>query len=171
MSASPSSSLCVDDDVFNLFRNHKDQDPEVLFSAQPPPLPPMMGTFRPFALSQDLTLGGSVTFSYYGFLKVKDLTTLLPEDVRYLETKGCLHVPSGAHLDQFVGHYFLHVHPCMPILDEGEFWDMYSSKRDDKKKPVGISLLVFQAMLFAASTVGIFLRALSNSTKYLSLFR
>ena len=107
-------------------------------------------------LSQDLAFQASVIFSYHSFLTLKELPKLPPEDVRYLEIKGCLHVPSGVHLDEFMRRYFLHVHPCMPVLDEREFWKTYSSWQDDEKGPNGISMLVFQAMLFAASAVSIF---------------
>ncbi|KIM93818.1 hypothetical protein OIDMADRAFT_63932, partial [Oidiodendron maius Zn] len=94
----------------------------------------------------------SVTFSYYRFLEVKELAKLVPGDVRYLESKGCLHVPSRPHLDQFIRHYFLYVHPCTPILDEGHFWDIYLSLRGNKNETETISLLLFQAMLFAATS-------------------
>ncbi|KIX02483.1 uncharacterized protein Z518_08424 [Rhinocladiella mackenziei CBS 650.93] len=114
------------------------------------PLQPSSGIFQPF--SKDLTFNTSVIFSYYRFLEMKELTRLPPEDVRYLEMKGCLHVPSGSYLDEFVRQYFLHVHPCLPILHEGDFWHMYAHKRDDSPRPPTMSLLLFQAMLFAAST-------------------
>ena len=127
------------------------------YLSQPPTIPLNIGDFSPF--SRELSFNTSVTFSYYRFLEVKELVKLGPSDVRYLESKGCLHVPSGPHLDQFIRHYFLHVHPCTPLIDEGRFWDMYSNTQDNKENG-RISLLLFQAMLFAAVTVGIL--SLSN---------
>lgn len=124
------------------------------YPVRPSTIPPNIENFSPF--SRELAFNTSVTFSYYRFLEVKELTKLTSSDVRYLESKGCLHVPSGPHLDQFIRNYFLHVHPCTPLLDEGQFWDMYSNAQDDNKGTDRVSLLVFQAMLFSAATVGIF---------------
>lgn len=50
----------------------------------------------------------------------------------------------------FVHNYFLYVHPFLPLLDEARFWQEYrlfNVHRD------GISILLFHAMLFAASCV------------------
>ena len=33
-------------------------------------------------------------------MKLEALTKLTPGDVRYLESKGCLHVPSGPHIEE-----------------------------------------------------------------------
>ena len=113
-----------------------------------------MNNFLP--IFQELAFNTSVTFSYYSALEVKELSRLAPGDVRYLESKGCLHVPSRPHLDPFIRNYFLYVHPCMPVLDEAQFGDMYSHMCDNRKGTDRISLLLFQAMLFAATTVSIF---------------
>jgi hypothetical protein len=119
------------------------------------PSPPI-GSVQPLLpFTKDQTFNSSVPFSCYRFLELRGLAGLTPEDVRYLESKGCLHVPSGPHLDQLVQQYFSHVHPFMPILDEEEFWYMYACRQHDLAKGCGLSLLVFQAMLFAASTVSI----------------
>ncbi|KAK8061510.1 fungal-specific transcription factor domain-containing protein [Apiospora phragmitis] len=90
-----------------------------------------------------------ITYSYYPFLSINNLHNLLPQDVNYLESQGCLRVPTPEVLDEFVRQYFLHVHPLMPVLNEGDFWEMYgqygfggSGER--------MSLLVFQSMLFVA---------------------
>jgi hypothetical protein len=166
LSRSPSVSLCLDGTYGFLPdtgpNSSKDED-YFSFLSQQSPITPLMGLFRPF--SQDLMFNTSVTFSYYPFLKLGGLTKLQPDDVRYLEMKGCLHVPSRPSLDKFIRQYFLHVHPCMPILDEGEFWDMYSSAGGETNKTYGIPLLVFQAMLFTASTVGIALPIFLNYAK------
>lgn len=92
-------------------------------------------------------------FSFHRFLELKDLSRLPPEDVKYLEMKGCLHVPTGPVLDEFIRQYFLHVHPCLPMLNEAEFWDMYNNQFDQSRKRRTISLFTFQAMLFASCAV------------------
>jgi hypothetical protein len=152
---SPPRNFCIDNEISNLL-GLGDTDPLSnqdygLFTSRPSPLPHPMSSFS-FSLPQDFGFNASVTFSYYRFLKLDKLSNIPPEDVRFLETKGCLHVPSGDYLEQFVRQYFLHVHPCMPILDEAEFWELYSGDGNESGTS-GISLLVFQAMLFAASTV------------------
>ena len=107
-------------------------------------------------LSPEVALSNpNIPFSYYRFLEVKEISKLSPGDVKYLEMKGCLHVPSGKHLDDFVSQYFLRVHPFMPILDEGDFWHAYSRKLDLSARSPKVSLLVFQAMLFAACAVSV----------------
>ena len=129
------------------------EEHSVPFLSRPSTIPPIINNFSPF--SQELAFNTSVTFSYYSALEVKELSRLAPGDVRYLESKGCLHLPSRPYLDLFIRHYFLHVHPCMPVLDEGQFWDMYSNMCDNREGTDKISLLLFQAMLFAATAVSI----------------
>ncbi len=92
-------------------------------------------------------------FSYYSFLQVERLSTVQPDDVRFLEYKGCLHLPARPALDEFVREYFLHVHPSLPFLYEGLLWSMYEEHIGGPEKPVRHSLFVFQAMLFATCSV------------------
>lgn len=75
-----------------------------------------------------------------------------PEDARTLEVNGCLHIPIRSTLDIIVREYFLHVHPTLPILDEGKFWNVYRNK-DRRKNYPRISLFLFQAMLFVSCSV------------------
>ncbi|PGH30491.1 hypothetical protein GX50_06746 [[Emmonsia] crescens] len=103
----------------------------------------------PFS-SDNLNGDSNVIFSFYRFIELRDLHTLPTEDVKFLEMKGCLHVPSGPILDEFVRQYFLHVHPCLPVLNEADFWSMYSNRSDGIKKPRAISLFILQAMFFAS---------------------
>lgn len=92
-------------------------------------------------------------FSFYSFLKLPDLSNLPPEDVKFLEMKGCLHVPTRPILDEFIRQYFLHVHPCLPLLNEADFWRIYRGKQDRPGKDTSISLFTFQAILFASCAV------------------
>jgi hypothetical protein len=79
---------------------------------------------------------------------------LSPTEIRSLERQLCFQVPSGAVLDEFVRQFFLYVHPCLPMLNEGVFWSMYSKRPHAGPEVLSCSLVVFQAMLFASSRVG-----------------
>lgn len=98
-------------------------------------------------------LDGHLVFSYFKFLKLDQLSSMPPEDARTLESSGCLHVPTKSVLDYFVREYFLHVHPNLPMVDEGQFWKIYTQQEGSYGKPTQFSLFLFQAMLFAASNV------------------
>ncbi|EEH34680.2 hypothetical protein PAAG_05729 [Paracoccidioides lutzii Pb01] len=91
-----------------------------------------------------------VIFSFYRFVELRNLHTLSTEDVKYLEMKGSLHLPAAPILHEFVREYFLHVHPCLPILNEADFWSMYSNRTEGSTKPRAISLFIVQARFFAS---------------------
>ncbi|KAH6972114.1 hypothetical protein BKA56DRAFT_677088 [Ilyonectria sp. MPI-CAGE-AT-0026] len=93
----------------------------------------------------------TVLYSHYRYLSVGNLHSIPHQDVSYLEAQGCLHVPTRPTLDNFVEQYFAQMHVLLPLIHEGEFWDMYSDKGDAVPRRT-ISLLVFQAMLFASCT-------------------
>jgi hypothetical protein len=97
-------------------------------------------------------LVSDITYSYYAFLEVNNLPHIPPQDVNFLELQGCLRLPARSVLDEFVQQYFLHVHPLLPILDEGDFWDMYCNAAGVSSQGK-MSLLVFQAILFASCNV------------------
>jgi hypothetical protein len=113
-------------------------------------IPPMMD--QSMTSSDAAALDKSIIFSYYEFLELKDLSRLSPTDVRFLDSKGCFRVPARPYLDEFLRKYFLYIHPCYPVVDEAEFWSLYNQEGlwDGQSK---ISLMLFQAMLFAASAV------------------
>ncbi|CEL08458.1 hypothetical protein ASPCAL11608 [Aspergillus calidoustus] len=92
-----------------------------------------------------------VFYSFHPFLKLPGLSEVPQEDIQYLNLKGCFRVPSGGTLDEFVRKYFLYVHPCLPIINEAEFWQMYYHQSGVGAEEGGLSLFTFQAMLFAAS--------------------
>ena len=87
-----------------------------------------------------------------------DLRHTSPEDVEYLRAKGCFTFPQKDVQDELLRWYFDYVHPQIPMLDEEEMWERYlqkTSRRMDVYPNDGaqkISLLLFRAMLFAAST-------------------
>lgn len=79
------------------------------------------------------------------FIATPELGHLSALDVRFMQLNGCFDLPPMPILNELVRMYFLHTHPIAPLLDEGDFWDAFSCSSGEK-----ISLLLFQAMVFAA---------------------
>ncbi|KAL6232268.1 hypothetical protein BDW75DRAFT_247299 [Aspergillus navahoensis] len=69
-------------------------------------------------------------------------------NLTFVKSQMALKVPIQEVLDVFVKHYFLYVHPFLPVIDEAVFWKKY--RRSDASAGK-ISTLHFQTMLFAAS--------------------
>ncbi|KAL5585813.1 hypothetical protein FOVSG1_013505 [Fusarium oxysporum f. sp. vasinfectum] len=90
---------------------------------------------------------GLVMYSHYRFLTAGNIHAIPHQDVTYLEAQGCLHVPITPILDVFMSKYFAHIHLFLPLIDEGDFWDMYSQSSQSKDT---ISLVVLYAMLFTS---------------------
>lgn len=97
-------------------------------------------------------VNADITYSYYPFLTISNLHNVIPQDVNFLESQGCLRIPTRAILDEFVQQYFLHVHPLLPFLNEGDFWNLYCQQSSGNTGE-NMSLLVFQAMLFSCCNV------------------
>lgn len=104
---------------------------------------------------QTMNFTSEITFSYYPWLAISNLANILPQDVQYLDMQGCLRVPTRAVLDEFVQQYFLHVHPLLPLFNEGDFWEMYCHQGFGAAPTEKMSLLVFQSMLFATCNVSV----------------
>lgn len=66
-----------------------------------------------------------------------------------LGSDDCYTIPTKPILERFMEHYFLCVHPMLPVLNEGDFWDTFTTT-DETKSP---DILLLQAMLFAACPV------------------
>jgi hypothetical protein len=94
----------------------------------------------------------TVLYSHCGYITIGNLHKIPHEDVNYLEAQGCLHIPTRPTLDNFVEQYFTHIHVLLPLLNEGDFWDMYF-QNEGSASPDKISLLVFQAVLFSSCSV------------------
>ncbi|KAJ2893455.1 uncharacterized protein MKZ38_008663 [Zalerion maritima] len=94
----------------------------------------------------------TVVYSYHSFLAVNSLVHVLPQDVNFLESEGCFHLPSRPILDHFVHRYFLHVHPTLPMLNETDFWEAYTCTRHGQEGTGKrtVSLLLVQTILFAS---------------------
>jgi hypothetical protein len=79
------------------------------------------------------------------------------EDIAFLNKKGCFQLPQNLLLNGFVRKYFLYVHPFLPFLDEGTFWDIYCQRQSAKLNNETIPLLILQANLFASCSVNPFI--------------
>lgn len=98
-------------------------------------------------------LASDIVYSYYPFISISNLPYILPQDVNYLESQSCFRLPTKAILDEFVQQYFLHVHPLLPIFNEGDFWDIYCQQATGSYTGQKISLLVMQALIFSSCNV------------------
>lgn len=94
-------------------------------------------------------------YTYFDFIEAETFSHIAPEDFKFLEFKGCFHLPARSILDRVVRQYFLHVHPALPIIDERAFWEMYFPREGGAKRspPKRITLFVLRAMLFVACSV------------------
>jgi hypothetical protein len=84
----------------------------------------------------------------YPFLLSDRLSSLAPEDLAFLSSKGSLTIPDRAYTKEFVTQYFLRIHPILPVLDEIQVWNAFEGNSTEK-----VSLFVFQALLFASCPV------------------
>lgn len=98
-------------------------------------------------------LDSHVMFSFMPFLQA-DISHLSEDKAQFLDTQGSFKIPGMQSLNEFIRVYFQNVHPILPLIDESAFWKMYTRKTGSSRD---MSLFVFQAMLFAASSVS-FLR-------------
>lgn len=86
-----------------------------------------------------------------------DMSRVSAEDYSYLKQKGSFSLPKRDVLEDLLECYFDYIHPTMPFIDETEFWEIYHGRdADGQPSPLShrtrISWLIFQAMLFAATT-------------------
>ncbi|OGM49895.1 hypothetical protein ABOM_001521 [Aspergillus bombycis] len=95
--------------------------------------------------SVDPTTPSSVSFFFCPFLTLNGLAVLPQEDVTYLASKGSLSVPDWSTINEFARQYFLHIHPCLPALDEAEFWRISVDSASHT-----LSLFVLHALLFSS---------------------
>jgi hypothetical protein len=111
-----------------------------------------------------------VLYTTQPFLVLPDLRVLPEQDVDFLELNRCFHLPVRTVQEEFINQYFLYLHPYYPLVDEKEFWDMYMGRESGDGKGRPMSLLVFQAMLFAASAVRLnqVLRDMADKKQFVS---
>ncbi|KAL4881626.1 hypothetical protein BJY04DRAFT_218070 [Aspergillus karnatakaensis] len=160
VSGSPCTNCRLDNDrctIINLRRSKKlknaghSQQPVRLQTALPPtlsipsfcaPVPPPVPTATPSltVIQADLARHGV----YPSHLSA-ELGRLPVHEVAYLEHRKALVLPERSTIHALLRSYFLYIHPCFPVVKESEFLE---SSRCHKP----FSLLVFRAMLFAASS-------------------
>ncbi|KAH8685066.1 hypothetical protein BGZ61DRAFT_356240 [Ilyonectria robusta] len=114
------------------------------------------GSKTPETSKSTTSPGAETLFSSFSFIAHLDLEVknIKGSDLNSLESQGCLSVPIKPILDELLQHYFLHIHPMLPLLDEGEFWESYDGESVESNldgKPQ-FSLLLLRAMLFASCT-------------------
>lgn len=141
----------------------EDSPPSIVFSSALFERPLKLGSpaatsqkpfLRPFPPQRQETKEPSfVLFSCYHFVSASVIWGMGQDDSRYLEQRGCLSLPEKAILDQFIQQYFLHVHPIIPIINEGDFWAMYHSQPGEAKWTGTFPLVILQAMIFVACPV------------------
>jgi hypothetical protein len=103
-----------------------------------------------WAATKTATIDGTKNSSHdtLPFIAPPELGHVTALDIRFMQLNGCFDLPPMPILNELVRVYFLHAHPIVPLLDEGDFWDSFSCSNGEK-----ISLLLFQAMIFAACAV------------------
>jgi hypothetical protein len=111
-------------------------------------------------LNQPSLLGGLRVASFVNSLEEPDLlaqlpafikplpSRLVPEDVKYLYTKGVLTLPSLPLQNALLKAYTEFVHPYMPLMDLHDFLNVVNA-RDGLFGQ--ISLFLYQAVLFSAT--------------------
>ncbi|KAI8714017.1 Fungal-trans domain-containing protein [Fusarium sp. LHS14.1] len=72
------------------------------------------------------------------------------KDELSLHSHGCYKIPSAPFLKIFIDHYFLYVHPMLPVLNEGDFWELHFSQAQTNSHTHYPSILLLQSILFAA---------------------
>ncbi|OAL23906.1 hypothetical protein AYO22_06082 [Fonsecaea multimorphosa] len=86
----------------------------------------------------------------YPFLDTDFVSRIPTEDFEYLDHIGCFQLPQQNCLDELVQAYFLYLHPHLPMIDEGNFWETYLSSQSGSHHTARVSLFVFQAMMLGA---------------------
>ncbi|KIW17687.1 hypothetical protein PV08_04882 [Exophiala spinifera] len=70
------------------------------------------------------------------------------EALQFLRVRGALSIPTAEVIDELIGAYVCYIHPFMPLLDMRPFIRAVDSDGENEK----ISLLLFQAVMFAGAT-------------------
>ncbi|KAJ4130295.1 hypothetical protein NW768_007278 [Fusarium equiseti] len=73
-------------------------------------------------------------------------------DFNHLNAQGCLRVPSKPILDEFIRHYFLYIHPLLPLINEADFWAAYDPIPNNANPGTPVSMLLLQSIMFASCT-------------------
>ncbi|KAL3588271.1 hypothetical protein FPOAC2_10424 [Fusarium poae] len=90
-----------------------------------------------------------ITFAYYPFLCIHNLSSLHTDDVKYLESQGCFKVPESICLDYLIRTFFRYAHPIFPVINEAEFWSVYDPLASDDNA-TRLPVILISAMMFVA---------------------
>ncbi|KAF5573689.1 cutinase transcription factor 1 beta [Fusarium pseudoanthophilum] len=90
-----------------------------------------------------------ITYAYYPFLYISNLSSLHLDDINYLDSQGCFKLPESSCLNHLVRAFFQHAHPILPVVNEAEFWSIYDPLTSGDKAG-RIPVILLSAMLFVA---------------------
>lgn len=96
----------------------------------------------------DLPAGLPSQSSRY-FAAEKSKRTHPPEDIQYLQVKGCFTVPEQHICDELIYRYFQLVHPLVPVVNAARFLQDFHDGTC-----VEMNLLLVWSIFCAASSVG-----------------
>ncbi|TPX13879.1 uncharacterized protein E0L32_005823 [Thyridium curvatum] len=96
----------------------------------------------------------STSLPYFLHCRLDHLSSYELDDLR---GKGCFSLPQKAVMNALLNCYFDFIHPHLPMLDEQELWEMYLAEGPEENRLYHtashrMSLILFQAILFAATT-------------------
>jgi hypothetical protein len=91
-----------------------------------------------------------IHYSSQGSIVITNLERLLPQDVEFLTSHGCLHVPTSRILDEFLEQYSHCIHPFMPVVDEMELWRSCKAGVAPAHRTGRLSMLVLKALMAAS---------------------
>ncbi|EWZ94015.1 hypothetical protein FOWG_06648 [Fusarium oxysporum f. sp. lycopersici MN25] len=108
-----------------------------------------------------------ITFAYYPFLCINNLSSLHTDDINYLDSQGCFKLPESSCLDHLVRAFFHHAHPILPVVNEAEFWSIYDPLTSGGKTS-RVPVILLSAMLFVACEYvdGDVLQSMQHSTAH-----
>lgn len=93
-----------------------------------------------------------ITFAYYPFLCINNLSSLHIDDINYLDSQGCFKLPESSCLDHLVRAFFHHTHPILLVVNKAEFWSVYDPLTSGGKTS-RIPVILLSTMLFVACRV------------------
>lgn len=116
----------------------------------PPPLTPMLGVKSPSEISRSLLPTKHSRTSWKPLLQqFKPFhTSVQQEDFNHLQQTGAFAVPAKRLQNDLLKCYVVFVHGQCPVIDLKDLSDMVRDEYQDQKQ---ISLILFQAVMFAGS--------------------
>ncbi|KAL4781464.1 hypothetical protein BJX76DRAFT_335498 [Aspergillus varians] len=140
---SPCTNCRLDNDRCVIVGPRRPQRPE---NTQRPREPAPLATGRVSVLNFPATVPrDELGHNVYPAVLSAELGWLPSHEVAYLTSSQALTLPKKTIIHTLLQSYFLHVHPCFPVVKESEF-------RESTLYQKPFSLLVFRAMLFAAAS-------------------